>query len=125
MISRDDIRSIDWQPKLGAPGEVVEGLYDINQCIRIILTTPRGTDPHRPLFGSDIWRWLDAPVGEAIPQVVREVVDALQAWEPRISLVSVVPEISGERVTIRVEWTLRDGVELYRTEVTINGDDAA
>lgn len=125
MISRDDIRSIDWQPKLGSMGEVVEGLDDINQCIRIILSTPRGTDPHRPLFGSDIWRWLDAPVGEAIPQVVREVVDALQAWETRINLVSVVPEISGERVTIRVEWTLRDGVELYRTEVTINGDDAA
>jgi len=124
-MNRDDIQALDWQPKIGAMGEAVEGLDDISQCIRIILMTPRGTDPHRPLFGTDIWRYLDTPATEAVPHLVREVVDALQGWEPRINLVSVVPVIDGEQITIQVEWKLREGVELYRTEVTVHGDNAS
>ena len=53
-IPYTSITSAHWQPALDTPGGVVEGLRDIDQAIRIILTTPRGSDPHRPEFGSDI-----------------------------------------------------------------------
>ena len=47
-----NIRARDWQPALGEIGAVVVDLEDIAQAIRIIVTTPQGSDPHRPLFGA-------------------------------------------------------------------------
>ncbi|MDF0764122.1 baseplate protein, partial [Escherichia coli] len=46
--------SVFWQPALQAPGEIVRGLDDIRQAIQSILRTPRGSDPHRPEFGSNL-----------------------------------------------------------------------
>ena len=39
--------------------------------------TPKGSVPHRPEFGSDIWRYLDLPTDEAVPHVIREGIAAL------------------------------------------------
>ena len=44
------ITATHWQPALGTPGEVVEGLRDIDQAIHIVLPTPKSSDPHRPEF---------------------------------------------------------------------------
>lgn len=72
-----------------ALGLVVTDIADIEQCIRIILETPRGSVPHRPLFGALVYQYIDAPINEARPHVVREVFQALRAWEPRIDVIKV------------------------------------
>lgn len=110
------ITSAHWQPALGTPGEVVEGLRDIDQAIRIILTTPRGSDPHRPEFGSDINLYIDWPTNRVVPHLVREAVDAIRRWEPRVTVVQVLVEIEDERITLRVQWKVADGV-IQQTEV--------
>lgn len=121
-----DVRTItaaNWQPKLGAIGEVVENLDDIHQCIRTILLTPKGSDPHRPEFGSDLWHYVDHPIDEAIPHVVREGVDALRRWEKRIEVVRLVPvQLALEHLHITVEWRLDGRGDVIATEVR---DDAA
>lgn len=118
-----DITAADWSIKLNSIGDVVEDLNDINQCINIILSTPKGSRAHEPLFGSDVWKYVDYPVNQAIPHVVREAIDALTIWEPRIKLVSVSPVISGAQITLQVEWKLNDDSTTQQTEVTINGTD--
>lgn len=40
-IPYTSITAAHWQPALGTSGEVVEGLRDIDQAIRIILPPPR------------------------------------------------------------------------------------
>ena len=45
-----------------AIGRVVMGVDDVDQCIAIILTTPKGTDVLRPTFGTDLWKYIDAPI---------------------------------------------------------------
>ena len=110
------ITSAHWQPALGTPGEVVEGLRDIDQAIRIILTTPRGSDPHRPEFGSDIHLYIDWPTSRVVPHLVREAVEAIRRWEARVTLVQVLAEIEEERITLRVQWKVADGV-IQQTEV--------
>lgn len=72
-----------------ALGFVVTDIDDIEQCIRIILETVRGSVPHRPLFGATVYQYIDAPINEARPHVVREVFQALRAWEPRIDVIKV------------------------------------
>lgn len=104
------ITAAHWQPALGISGEVVEGLRDIDQAIRIILTTPKGSDAHRPDFGSDLHLYIDWPVNRVTPHLVREAVDAIRRWETRVSVVQVLVLIEDSRVILRVQWRVADGV---------------
>lgn len=109
MTQLADIQSLHWQPALGGDG-VVENLDDLNQAIRVILRTPKGSDPLRPEFGSNLHLYLDCPVNRAKPHVVRESVEAIGHWEPRVSVKQVqfglVDQAHG---VIRVLWRLADG----------------
>jgi len=115
-----DITSADWSLELDAAGEpgsgignVVQGVNDVNQCIRIILTTPKGTDPLRPTFAADIWRYMDAPIDTAIPAIIRELTEAITLWEPRVTVVSIsaTPVVgtdtqAGAHLDVAVTWQL-------------------
>ena len=65
MTNLNEITYVDWQCKLNEIGGIAEGVNDINQCIAIILETPKGSDPHRPDFGSDILKYVDYPINIA------------------------------------------------------------
>lgn len=112
MTRLSDITAVHWQPELGSPDTIVTGIADIEQAIAIILRTPKGADPHRPEFGSNLREYLDWPVERAIPHVVRESVEAIRRWEPRVDVVSVTPTIDASHLTLRVVLRLADGVEV-------------
>ena len=116
-MSNDRIPHLDWQPELGTD-DIVGGLDDIDQCIRTILLTPKGSDPHNPPFGSNIHLYLDYPIDQAVPHLVRETVEAIRLWEPRCELVKVTPSIEEAQITLRVQWKLADGVK-RETEVRL------
>jgi uncharacterized protein len=126
-----DITSADWSLALDTSweepgsgiGAVVQGAADVNQCVRVILTTPKGSDPLRPTFGADIWQYIDHPINAAIPAVVREVVEAITLWEPRVALVRVtaIPITSG---TTQAGAHLKVSV-VWRLKLTGNGGAAA
>ena len=101
---------LNWQPKLGAPGEVVTEFDDINQCIQIILTTPKGSDPLRPTFGADALQYIDIPGNFATAPLIADAAAAILAWEPRVELVAIQPEFdtsSPGHVTLHVRWKFR------------------
>lgn len=123
-ITYTNITSAHWQPALGTPGDVVTGLRDIDQAIRIILTTPLGSDPHRPEFGSRLFDYLDWPVNRVTPHLVRESVEAIRRWETRVTAEQVLVGIEAEHITVRVRWRVADGVSQL-TEVTYGRSDAA
>jgi len=102
-MSTDRIPHLDWQPELGTD-DIVGGLDDIDQCVRIILTTPKGSDPHRPEFGSNIHLYIDWPQNRITPHLVREAVEALRLWEPRIGEVRVAVSHALAAVELNVEW---------------------
>jgi phage baseplate assembly protein W len=120
-ITLADITSADWSLALdtiGAPGSglggVVQGATDVNQCIEIILTTPKGSDPLRPTFACDLWQFIDNPINSAIPAIVREVTSALTIWEPRITLIQVTAALAtddstqaGAHLNVTVNWRLK------------------
>lgn len=119
-ITLDDIQSADWSLELdtsspsGASGSgmgsVVQGMADINQCIGIIVATPPGSDPLRPTFACDLWRWLDAPITVARPNLVREIVEAITKWEPRVRVLSVLINLVAgtlSNLSITIVWQLK------------------
>jgi phage baseplate assembly protein W len=98
----------------GGIGQVVQGMADVDQCVRIILTTPKGSDPLRPTFGADLWRYVDTPINLAQASIVREIAEALLLWEPRIDLlkVSTTPVLddsdqSGAHLNVTAIWRLK------------------
>ena len=119
MTNLNEITYIDWQYKLNKIGSVEEGVDDINHCIAIILTTRKGSVPLRPTFGSEIYKYVDYPVNEAIPNITRETIDALALWEIRIIVDSVSVEINETHIIIKIEWTLNGSKTQGNTSVTL------
>ncbi|QBP09859.1 GPW/gp25 family protein [Cupriavidus metallidurans] len=104
------IRYVHWQHRLGALGEAVTGVDDVVQAFSIILRTPKGSDPLRPLFGTRIYQYLDWPIQRARPHVVRESIEALRRWEPRAVVERILSTIDGSRLNLRVPYRLADGI---------------
>lgn len=103
-------------------GEIVTGVDDVSQCIYIILASAKGSDPHRPTFGSNLHLYIDYPIDAARPHIVREVVDALLQWEPRIKVMRVMVSPSDvASLQVDVEWVFADGVgaEIFKTPVPL------
>lgn len=118
MAEVTEIKTSEWSVSLKAGGEIVEGLEDINQCIGIILITEKGSDPLRPEFGADIRRFIDRPVNQSVPNIIREVYDAISIWEPRAMLTSVTATVDISTVTIRINWKRASSEN--QTTITIN-----
>lgn len=119
MTTLNEIKSVDWQPKLNEIGSVVEGTDDIDQCIRIILMTRKGSDPHRPEFGSDIWQYVDYPIQEAIPNIIREAMDSINIWEPRAQINSITATINNSQISLTIDRQII-GTDISGTvEVTV------
>jgi phage baseplate assembly protein W len=104
MIIKD---TRNWQVSLANPSTVAEGVEDIAQCVYIIISTVKGSDPLRLDFGSDVHLYLDRPVNEIQPMLVYAVTEALQKWEKRIEVKKCRVEINGlDKRTIVIEATV-------------------
>jgi phage baseplate assembly protein W len=113
VVFVDKIQSVNWSPKLGFFGEIVENIADIEQCIKIILTTPQGSDPHRPTFASNLFRYVDYPQTTVKQFLIKEVYEALLTWEPRIEIEGVNILFNKSElgtVEIEVRWRVKQSI---------------
>lgn len=115
MTKTIDIIGTGWSfpPKIGAQGGVslVSNYNEVEQAIKIILLTSPGQRVMRPEFGCRIHELVFAPMNrETFAQAVRFVEDALEMWEPRITINEVVatadPNQNG-RLFIDIQYQLR------------------
>lgn len=108
----------DWSLDVTTLGARVYGDDDIAQCINIILLTVKGSDPLRPTFGANILQWIDAPVNEAGPQMVKSVIDGIKAWEPRVVVTNVTYRVEDSNLVFSVYWKRKDSTKQNnKTEV--------
>lgn len=89
MTSVKDIQATDWQISVDGAGIIVQGLDDVRQCVNLVLLTRKGSDPLRPEFGCDMYRYIDQPVNTALPQMKKAMLEAIRQWEPRIEVLSI------------------------------------
>ena len=93
MDSHDIVgRGWAFPPQINSRGGIalVSGYTEIEQAIRIILSTAVGERVMRPEFGSRLHELVFAPINEETKALARRYVeDALTMWEPRIRLVDV------------------------------------
>lgn len=98
-----DISATNWQLSTRALGEISQGIEDIRQCIGTILTTTKSSDPIRPQFGSDIWRYMDDNVTTAVADMSAEIIDCINKWETRIQIKKLTYDVVG---STRIDFNL-------------------
>ena len=69
---------------------LVEGTEEIEQAMRLILSTAYGERPMRPMFGCGIHDHLFSPADATTAGILAyEVRYSLERWEPRIEVVNI------------------------------------
>lgn len=108
MATLAQIKSPVWTYGIAGGGAIVEGLAAIRQCIDIIIRTTLGSDPMRPLFGSDVYKYVDYPVDDAVPNIKAAIIDAISTWENRVTITKVTHYIDLSTLYLEVTYTLTD-----------------
>lgn len=89
--------------------ELVYNEDAINKSIVTILGTRRGTRVFRRGFGSYIYDLLFDPMDSAtVTRIRREIIDAIERWEPRISLekTEVIPDYPEQQYFVELEYRI-------------------
>ncbi len=94
---------------LDYPDSIVTGMNDVKQCVDVILKTRKREDPLRPHFGCGLFDWIDKPSQTAIPNMKKEILDALRQFERRITVQSIRHEILPGNVKFGIIYKLPDG----------------
>jgi phage baseplate assembly protein W len=100
-------------------GKYLDDLEHLKQSIVDILTTPIGSRVMRREYGSNLFYLVDRPVNrDFLQQIYAAVAEALERWEPRLSLKKVtVDEVKDGCITLSLS-----GVYLItQTKVEISG----
>lgn len=111
----NEITSRNWSLSIFNAGAVVQGVEDIAQCIQIICTTQKRSDPLRPDFGIDLNSYVDLPVNTVLPGLLNEMVTQIGRYEPRASINSIVPTIS-ENSILNIKVVFSVGQQQSSTE---------
>lgn len=97
---------------------------EVEQSVRLILTTRRGERPLRPKFGAGLDRFAFEGLGLTTQNLIRrEVIAALARWEPR----AVEPEVTFQRLPeegkllVNVSYRLPGAGEWGHTQVELRG----
>jgi len=105
VVAYPEIQAAYWQPKLAHLGEIVEDVDDIHQCIVVILTTQKGSDPYRPDFAVDLMASVDRPLSDVRARLISEILESIARWERRCRVlqVEVTATVAG-KLSISVAW---------------------
>lgn len=108
-------RSRHWQLAPDNSG-ILSDADDIGQCILNILSTRKGEDVCRPDFGSGHHDYVDTPEDVLVPNVVREVMLAVQTWEKRAVVEQVVFKGAAPHLQMSVQWRITGVDGLFHTD---------
>lgn len=112
-----DVTSNDFSISLAGAGQIVQSVDDINQCIRIILTTRPGEDPLRPLFGCDIYQYIDGPVTDRA-RMIKSIYDAVQLWEPRVEITRIQATVNLSKLNVSIGYRIKNTVDTGQVNIT-------
>lgn len=104
MIKPTDTRN--WQISISDAQAIVEGIDDIKQCVHVILTTIPGSDPLRPSFGANVYKYLDKPLAVVKAQIIYEATEAVNRWEKRIRVTGCNVVSDADITTITIVGTV-------------------
>lgn len=116
MINRHQIPYAHWSHKVArfdpntgltpeVHGEIVFAVEDVSQAIANLVLTPKRSVPTNPEKGCDVEPFIDRHEAEAVPNLTRNIWDAISEWEPRAVLDAVtIVQTEFSRYVARIAW---------------------
>lgn len=107
-------RGWTFPPSVDARGRIAlsGGIEEIEGAMRMVLLTAPGERVMRPEFGCRAWDYVFQPLNpNTMGMIETAVEEALQRWEPRVTVESVRASEDPARqgtVAVQVEYTLKD-----------------
>lgn len=99
------------------------GELNVRECICTILRTRPGERVERPTFGCGVDRFLFEPNAVTTLRAIQEEVkQALQRWEPRVTLNDVAAAVNGgdsRDVDVTITYTLVATGQQERLQMTV------
>lgn len=101
-------------PRVDARGRLAlaSGIEEIEGAMRMILLTAPGERVMRPEFGCRVWDYLFEPMNPTTFGLVEAAVrEAIERWEPRVTVEAVHAEADRERmgvVVADITYTTKD-----------------
>jgi phage baseplate assembly protein W len=78
-------------------------IKSVLQNIQVILSTPKGSDVHRPDFGSELYKFIDQPLTTLTAGKIKAyIVEAIERWEPRVKVMGISLDRRLERTKIEL-----------------------
>ncbi len=91
--------------------EMVSGVADIHESLRILFATAQGERVMLPLYGCDLWRMVFRDLTTTLTTELKDMVEqAIVLWESRIDLLAVEvaqDPVEDGLVRIGVEFVVR------------------
>ena len=102
---------------------IVTDVTAINNSIRNILTTRRGSVPGKPRFGSEIYKAVFEIIDPITEDMLKQYIfSAIKEYEPRIVLnyvqIKSIPEYN--KVIANINYSYRDSGVLQNAQTSIN-----
>jgi phage baseplate assembly protein W len=117
-----DLTESNWTWSLKTPGVMVQGVDEISQCVVIIVTTLKGSDPLRPEFGSDLPLYVDQPSNN-VAKMINSISEALAIWETRIDVTKISFKIDVGSVDFEISWQEKTSGITATTNIKLNGSN--
>lgn len=105
-------RGISFPFRAGPHGGIslVSGEHDVEEAIRLILSTTPGERRVRPEFGCDLHKYVfESLTASTFGHLERAIRRALDRWEPRIEVVAIdfTADIDGATLFVEITYRLR------------------
>lgn len=117
-----DLAATNWTWNFKIIGAMVQGVNEISQCILVIVTTQKGSDPLRPEFGSDLFLYLDKP-STNVAKMINSISEALAIWEPRIDVSKIAYRVNPGSIDFEITWKEKNSGIGTTTKITLNGSN--
>lgn len=116
MMDAPDFVGRGWTfpPSVDLRGRIAlsSGVDEVEGAMRMILLTAPGERVMRPEFGCRAWDYVFQPLNaNTMGMIETAVEEALQRWEPRVTIESVMASEDPVRqgtVAVQVEYTLKE-----------------
>jgi uncharacterized protein len=92
-------------------GKLLIGLPFVQQSIRRIIRTQKGTVSSMRWFGLDLMQYIDKSItSEWLLNLTADIRDSIERALPSVRLVSVEPSVEEARITLKVRAIWRDSL---------------
>lgn len=119
MSTIPGVTSTMWGLSTAGPGQIVQGIDEVNQTISTIICTQPGSDCLRPLFGCGLLDLIDRPSNVVAPSIAQAMAAALRVWEPRIEVLKIKYSVMESNIFFTLTWKMRVGSLYGQADVLV------